>query len=352
MFARGGMVGGVLLTLASTMPGLAEEPIGFRGKTVTLIIGSAPGGGTDSSGRLIAQYLVRYLPGEPGLIIRNMPGAEGITALNYFVTQVPADGLTIAMGSSSLADPLEYRKPVSRFDPRTFQIIGGVGRGGTELIINKEAERRLYDKSAPPLSMGSLVGVPRSGMQMTAWGIGFLGWNARWVVGYRGTAELFLALDRGELDMTASGNVFQFAKLLDSGRFKILAQSGTLVNGAYRPRPDLPDAPVISTLLEGKIANPLQRQAFDYWRGMATIDKWMTLPPNTPAPYVAVYREAFAKLMRNKEFVENGKKISEDFAPMSHEDVESLIQGLGAISPEAIAFTSDMLRGQGLEVDH
>ena len=156
----------------------AEEPVSFKGKTITMIVASAPGGGTDTSGRLIAPLLANLLPGQPSVIVRNIPGAEGVTAMNYFVKQVAPDGLTITMGSTTQADPMLYRKPQSQFDPTKFSPIGGVGRGGTVLLIRKEAEARLHDRSAKPVIMGALSGVPRSGMQMTAWGIAYLDWNA------------------------------------------------------------------------------------------------------------------------------------------------------------------------------
>jgi tripartite-type tricarboxylate transporter receptor subunit TctC len=133
----------------------AAEPVSFKGKTITMIIGFAAGGGTDLSGRLIASFLGRYLPGEPAVIAQNVPGAEGMTAMNYFAQQAKPDGLTITMGSGSVADPLNFRKPQSQFDPTQFAYVGGAGRGGSMLIVNKEAEKRLYDKSMPPVIMGS-----------------------------------------------------------------------------------------------------------------------------------------------------------------------------------------------------
>ena len=75
---------------------------------------------------------------------------------------------------------------------------GGIGRGGSTVVIRKDAEDRLYDKSKPPVIMGAVGGQPRSGMQTTAWGIEILGWNAKWVLGYPGTNDLVLALERGE----------------------------------------------------------------------------------------------------------------------------------------------------------
>ncbi len=114
-------------------------------------------------------------------------------------------------------------------------------------------KHRLHDKSKPPVIMGAVAGVPRAGMQTTAWGIDLLGWNAKWVVGYPGTNDLFVALERGEIDMTASGNFFQVGKLLQGGKIKVLNQSGTLSDGKMVARPEFPDAPVFTNELQGKL---------------------------------------------------------------------------------------------------
>ncbi len=349
MFAR--LTAAVLMLAGATDAAFAQAPISYRGKSLTMIIGSAPGGGTDTSGRLIAQFIARYLPDTPSVLIRNIPGAEGMTAVNYFVQQVAPDGYTIVMGSSTLADPMHYRRPQSHFDPTTFPILGGVGRGGTMLMIGKDAEKRLYDKSQPPVIMGSLVGVPRSGMQTTAWGIEFLGWNAKWVVGYHGTNDLMLALDRTEIDMTSTANLFEVNKLAQTGRFKPLTQTGGLQNGKIVPRPEFVTTPLLSNIMAGKIADPVQRKAFDFWSSMTVMDKWMALPPKTPQPIVDMFREAFQKVAANTEFIEAGRKISEDFSPMRAEDVEQLIRTLGQTPPEAIGYISNLLRSQGLEVE-
>src|SRR5262249_32651617 len=161
-----------------------------RGKTITVIVGSPAGGGTDTAARLLAALIANHLPGKPSIIVRNVPGAEGMTAMNFFSKQVAPDGLTLTMGSTTQADPLLYRKPQSQFDPTTFAVVGGVGRGGTVLLIRKEVEARLKERRRAPAVMGGLAGVPRSGMLMTAWGVAYLEWNARWVLGYRGTNEL------------------------------------------------------------------------------------------------------------------------------------------------------------------
>ena len=329
----------------------AQEAPDFTGKQITMVIGSAPGGGTDLSGRLIASFVSSYLRGKPIPIIRNMPGAQGVTAMNYFSKQVQPDGMTIVMGSTTQADPLFYRKPASQYDPTKFNVVGGIGRGGTVLMIRKDAEARLYDKKQPPVIMGSLGGLPRSGMQTTAWGIAFLDWNAKWVVGYPSTTELLLALERGEIDMTADGNMAYIRKLLNSGKFKIISQSGAIRNGKLIGRAEFEGAPFFGDLIKGKIKDPTEQQAFRYWSSLTAMDKWFALPAATPDAYVKAYRAAFAAASNDPEFAEKGTKVSEDFEPMSHDDVTLLMESLGNTPGPAIDFIASMLEKQGLKTE-
>jgi tripartite-type tricarboxylate transporter receptor subunit TctC len=329
----------------------AQDAVSFQGKTVTMIIAFAAGGGTDAFGRLTASFLANHLPGAPVVVVRNVPGAEGITAMNYLVQQVAPDGNTVVTAASTTADPLNYRKPQSHFDPTHFAIIGGVGRGGSAILINKDAEQRLYDKQARPVAMGSPAGIPRSGMQMTAWGIEFLGWNAKWVVGYRGTSELMLALERGEIDMTSTANLFLIQKLLASGRFKLLVQTGTLKHGVTVPRPDFGEAPTLAKLVEGKINDQMGRQAFAYWGNIASMDKWLALPPKSAKSIVDVYRGAYGRMVQDGEFIERGKKTSDDFEPMLSGEVETLINALASVTPGAFDYLSTMLKKQGLPTE-
>jgi tripartite-type tricarboxylate transporter receptor subunit TctC len=343
---------GVCCLLACTLGGtaaVAQDGASFQGKTVTMIIGSAPGGGTDAFGRLTAPFLTTHLPGAPSIVPRNIPGADGITAMNYMVQQAAPDGYTIIAVPNTVVDPLNYRKPQSHFDPSDFAVFGGAGRGGEVLLINKDSEKRLYDKQAAPIVMGSLGGIPRSGMQMTAWGVELLGWNAKWVIGYRGTNELMLALERGEIDMTATGNLFLIQKLIETGRFKILVQSGALKNGAIISRPDFGDAPILAKTLEGKLNDPLASQAFEYWSSIAVTDKWLALPPKSPKAILDVYRDTYSKIIQDPEFIDRSKKISDDFVPMLSGDVETLIKKLASLSPQAIDYMTVILRKQGLQ---
>ena len=108
------------LTVGWLAGNTADAEVTFHDKTITMLIGSETGGGTDASGRVVAPFLAKYLPGNPAIVVRNMPGADGMTALNFLMTQTKPDGLTVTTGSSTQMDPLMYRKASAHFDPSQF----------------------------------------------------------------------------------------------------------------------------------------------------------------------------------------------------------------------------------------
>jgi tripartite-type tricarboxylate transporter receptor subunit TctC len=255
------------------------------------------------------------------------------------------------MMSSTQADPNIYRKPQSKQDPTKLVIVGGIGRGGTVLILRKDAQSRLTTRGSAPVVMGVTGGVPRSGMQAAAWGAEALGWNIKWVTGYRGTEDLMLALERGEIDMTSTGNMFQIQKFTRSGAYAVISQSGSFVGGKFLPRADFGDAPLMQTKVTPTLSSGLASEGFSYWANLTAIDKWVALPPGTPPALKAVFQKAFAAMLADAEFLEQSKKIGDDVVPMSAEDVEALLNRLGQTPPEAIRFIDDMLRRQGLTVE-
>ena len=330
----------------------SAQPVSFKGKTVAMIIGYSAGGGTDVAGRLIASILGRYLPGEPQVVVQNVPGAEGLTALNYLVQQARPDGLTITMGSGSQAEPTHYCNPASRYDPTTFMFVGGAGRGGSALVISKAAEARLYATDIPAVVMGTTSGAFRANMQMAAWGKEVLGWNLRWVGGYRGTSDLFVALDRGEIDMTATSNIAPIAKMLTTGRFKILVQSGSIKDGRLVARAEFGDAPLMPAQVAEKIRDPIAAKGFEYWSTLHSgPDKWLALPPRTPDVIVAAYRDAFQRVVSDPDFIERSKRLADDFTPVSYSDTEAWIKAMGRTPQAALDFISIMIRGQGIAAE-
>lgn len=326
------------------------QNVDFSGKQIVNIIGNAPGGGTDAVGRLVGEYLVRNLPGRPTMIVRNMPGAGGITSLNFFATQVKPDGLTITTGASTQSDPSHWRAKSSQYDPRKFRMIGGIIRGSTVLMLKKEAQERLLDKSKPPVVVGAIDGT-RSGIIMSMWGGKYLGWNIKWVVGYGGTSQLMLALQRGEIDLTSTANSFLIRELQQKGTHVILAQSGIPTDGKVVSRAEFQNVPIFPNEIKPKLKTDLEKRAFGYWEGINTTDKWMALPPGTPDNIVKAYETAFQKAVKDPEFLKRGRAaISEDIAALPAADQDQLVRQLAETTDEAFAFIDAIKKEQGLRV--
>ena len=329
----------------------AAQEVSFKGKTITVLVGSEVGGGTDASARLIAPFLQKYLPGQPSVFVQNVPGAGGIKAANFFVQQSKPDGLTALNGSISMLDPLTAGTKNSAYDTKTLKYIGGVGRGGGAIFATQDAVARLYDKSKPPVVIGSALAVPRSIMQPALWAIEYLGWNAKWIVGYKGTNDVMLALDRGEIDMTSTGNLFQIQDRLKNGQLKLVTQSGYLADGKLLAREDYGDTPLFPNQMKGKIKDPVAQRAYDYWEALNNGDKWMALPPNTPDNIVAAYKDAFSKMSKDPEFLERGEKISDGFVPMTGEDIETVARTLADTPSESLEFNKNLMRKQGINIE-
>ena len=334
--------------LALAAPAFADEAVSFKGKTITMIIPTTAGANTDISARLFAKFFSKYLPGQPTAISQNIPAGHGITALNYLTQQAKTDGLTVAMSSSSQVDPITYRAPLAKYDPANFGIVGSVGAGDTAMIIRTDALPRLLDKSKPPVTMGSVAGVPRTSMRMTAWGIEYLGWNAKWVVGYPGSSDLVLALERGEIDMTAFPKVYLLDKLTDTSKYKVIYHDG---EGEERPsgRADMDQAKSFHEAMAGKITDPKVAEGYDYWRA-AILFKWMALPPKTPDAILGTYRDAFQKIVVDPDFVAQAEQSMPGFTVISSEGTEKIIRDLAKTTDAAIEVIDDMMRKQGLNI--
>jgi tripartite-type tricarboxylate transporter receptor subunit TctC len=341
--------------LAMVMGGIAAwgpamAGVSFKGKTVTMIIGYRPGGGTDAVGRLTGKYLAQYLPGKPQIIFRNMPGGGGITSMNHFANQAKRDGSTITAGSSTQPDPLRFRRKSAKYDPLTFHYIGGIARGSTVMMINPAAKARLLDRSKKPVIMGAVDGT-RSSMQVALWGAEYLGWNLKWVIGYPGTSEIALALQRGEVDMSSTGNLFIIKELITSKKAVPLVQSGTLSMGKLMARSEFPKVPVFSAMVQPKITDPIAKKAFAYWEGINALDKWLALPPKTPAAVVKTYRAAFVKAVKDKAFLKQGRKmVSQDFSAILPDDQTTMIKKVAGTPNEALAYIKTLKKKNKLPV--
>jgi tripartite-type tricarboxylate transporter receptor subunit TctC len=335
-----------------SLPGLthaqAQGEVSFRGKTVRMIVGSTPGGVTDQGARAVARFLGKYLPDSPTIVVQNMPAANGIAAANYFSQQVAPDGLTFLAGSSSQVTPDVLRtNPAVRYDPAKFTLFGGVQNAGSLLIVASSAKDRLLTGSGEPVVMGQ-VGGARTAALIAVLGAEYLGWNVRWVTGYQGTPQLVFALMEGEADMLDTAGMSAIEALLTTGRFVPVLQTGVSMHGNLRPRERFPDVPLLSEALDGKMTGAA-RHAVASWLKTVQIGKYYALPPNTPAPYRAAFRDAFTRMQNDPEWHQQAKAaLDPDYVMMSAEETRQLVHDLVATADEDLEFLNRLRSKYGL----
>ena len=320
----------------------AQAQVSFKGQTVSLIINSNAGGGTDLQARLVGATIAQHLPGEPRIIFNNMPGGGGIKANNYFVEQVKRDGRTMISGSRSIISPLGLRRSGVKFNTGDYEFIGGSERLGTFILIRDKVKQRLTDPKAETVVFGDIDG-ERPGFIATVWGREFLGWNVKWVIGYSGTSQMLLAARSGELDMVGNQNAFIVNPLIKEAGFVAIAQMGMRGEGSKMvARPIMPNVPVFSDLMLPKLSGEALA-AYNTWMDDQLVDKWFALPPGTPPEIVRVYRDAFAKVAADKAFIARAEKeFGEDFSPMSGEELGRIAKALAATKDEELQFLNDL----------
>ncbi len=316
-----------LAAIALALPASAQE-VSFAGKKVDMYIGSSPGGGTDLSSRLIGDFVVKYLPGKPAIVYRNIPGGQGVKALNHFATQVKPDGLGFAGGSQGHFDPAGRSQSAIEYDPLKFQYIGGVNRGGTVFVFRKEAIERLGKPAAKPVVVPAVAGAS-TGPQMALWGKEYLGWNVKFVIGYSGTPAMILAAMNGEADSMASSSTAQLKPLLDNPAFVTFTQLGDLDDsGKFVPRLAFPDVKVFADIVGPKLSKN-DAEVLTAWLQTQYIDKWFALPPGTPEPVLRAYKTAFDKAVRDPEFITQAKlQFGPDFGSTSAQAMTQLVNNM------------------------
>jgi tripartite-type tricarboxylate transporter receptor subunit TctC len=335
----------VLAGAGSNDPAAAQDSLTAP---ITMTVGFGAGERPDLYGRVLGRSLVRFLPGHPGLLVLNKPGAGGVIALNEWVTKAEPNGSHVTVGGSSQVDMDALARTRARYDPAKFNYVGGLAAPSQALFISQDALERLRDKSAKPVAIGMVGATLRTGHYQALWGAAFLGWNLQWVQGYRITGELRQALERGEIDIAPFGSSTDIDYLLATGKFVVASQSGAVVDGKWVGRSVLGNAPIISDLVKGKIRDPLAQKAFEYGENIVQVGMWVALPPATPDWMVATYVRAFEAARNESEFQTAWAKIDPDSPVAGRAELGKLVQGLARAPPEAVEYIQAELKRQGL----
>ena len=297
----------------------------YHNRTITLGIGYAAGGGYDLYGRLIAKHLPRFIPGAPNIVPQNVPAAGSLLLANQLYNTVPKDGSYLGMISNSL--PLEQLLglPQAKFDSKNFNWIGRLDDLTLILIAWHSSDIAKLDDV---LKKEFSIAVPGKGSTAdSALSVIKLILNARYklVTGYRSGLETKLAMERGEVDGTASVQWSTLREVnkdwIDNQQVRILVQLG------LDKQVGLENVPLASELAYDERSRIL----IDLLMAPASIGRALVAPPDLPAERVVVLREAFQKMIVDPAFTDDAARQHLSLSPKSGADLQSIVEKLSTL---------------------
>jgi tripartite-type tricarboxylate transporter receptor subunit TctC len=312
----------------------------YNNKTIRIVVGFSPGGGMDIYGRAIGRHLGKNIPGKPNVIVENMPGAGSLIAANYLYKQAKPDGLTIGswIGGLVLQQVIGGQKGIE-FDARKFEWIGVPAGDSSSCAVTKAGGVTSIEQwfaAKTPVKIGAMApGSVTSDIPKILKAA--LNLPIQVVEGYKGTAEIRVAADSGEVDGGCWG--WETIKImwrqgLEAGNTKVLIQM------LPKRHPDLPDVPNALELAKTQDARQLIKVGIV---DPATMVRALSLPPGTPKDRVKILRDAFMATMKDPQFLAEAKTAKLDLIPMPGEEVEKIVHGFFALEPRSVANLRDVV---------
>jgi tripartite-type tricarboxylate transporter receptor subunit TctC len=306
----------------------------YQGKRASIIVPFGPGGGWDTYARLTARHIGRYIPGKPSFIVQNMPGAGGMVSYNHLFNRTEPDGLTLGMFQTVAVMTQLAGDPAVKFDARRILWVGAFTDRASVCVARSETPfKTIKDVIGSKEAMH--VGSTGRGDALGAAALllnEVLGTNFNVISGYKGTADVRGALERGELhglcgwgwsSVKATG-----MNLIEEGKLRILLQIGE------RPHPEIPkDVPLVTQLVSDK-----NRPLLNAYLIPEVIGWNLILPPNVPSERVEIMRDGFNRLMKDPGFLGEAERAKLDIAPMSGPAIAKMFEQLfKEATPDVIA---------------
>jgi tripartite-type tricarboxylate transporter receptor subunit TctC len=317
----------------------------YKGKSLTLVVGNGPGGGFDVFGRLLARYIGRYVPGNPSVIVQNMPGAGSLVAANYLYNLAPKDGSTFGLIARNmpLLGLLGSNANV-RFDPHKLTWLGSSSSFSNDayvLIVRKDAPVKSIEDAVRPGGPQLLLGGTADGgssSDVPKILHDTLGLNVKLVVGYRDSAAIYLAMESGEV----SGRTNELSSirsmrpdwLAPKGNFKLLLQYARATR-----LPQLMDVPTARELAPNEKARAL----IQFTEAPFTMAWPYAAPPGLPQDRARALQDAFAAAHRDPQFLAEAQTIGIDVSPVSAEELRHGIDELSRAPAEMFDYVRRLL---------
>ncbi|HVO92769.1 MAG TPA: tripartite tricarboxylate transporter substrate-binding protein [Terriglobales bacterium] len=330
----------ILLALLVNWRGAYGQDNFYSGKTIRIIVGASAGGGYDTYSRTIARHMGKHIPGNPALLVDNMPGAGFLISANYMYKIAKPDGLTIGHFIGGLFLQQLLGKPGVEFDARKFEYMGVPAQDNYMLAVNKSTGFTSIEQWLSSKTIVKLGGVGAGSAtddipKVLAAAIGL---PMQLVSGYKGTADVRLAFDSGEIQGVCNAwESFKatWPKELSSGDLVLLL--GTTA----KPHPEQPKLPLAINYAKTEEGKQLIRALV---HSVGPTARPYVLPPGTPKDRLEILRKAFMDTMKDPEFLADATKAKLEVNPLDGEELDRNVKDVFKLDPKLIPRAKEILK--------
>jgi tripartite-type tricarboxylate transporter receptor subunit TctC len=315
-------------------------PSSFDGKTIRIVVGYSAGGGYDAYARVISRHIGKYIPGNPTVIVENMTGAGSLISANYIYKVAKPDGLTIGHFNGGLFFSQVLQEPGIQFDALKFVFLGATVKEECAYAFSKKSGITSMEKwmaAKTPVKMGGTgpgTYTPDNVIRLLR---AALGLPIQLVSGYKGTADIRLAVEQGELAGTSWGWAAMrstWRKALESGDVVVVLQ------GVPEPFPDLPKVPLAINYAKTSEARQLIEVGI---HSPSVFARPFVLPPGTPREQTQILTKAFTDTLKDKDFLAEAEKANLDIEPVNAASLEKAVASIFKLDSAMVVKLKDIL---------
>ena len=327
--------------------GLQAQADFYQGKTITVVVGTVPGGLYDLWGRLFGRIMGKYIPGNPSMVVQNMPGGGSMVAANYLYGVAKPDGLTIGMFQTHIYLLQMVKRPEVKFEVRKFNWIGSQEKGQMMLYIRGDSPIKTIDDTInakdPPKCGGT--GSSDQTTLLTRLLEETIGARFTRVLGYKGGSEVDLAMERGEIVCRATRITVHFSR----EPFLTWDKKGFdrhLVQAGKKRDPRLGDTPTIFELMDKYKTPEIGRRLANVLLAGDELGRPMVAPPGVPPERIKILREAYNKALRDPDLMAEVSRSRLDMEPITGQEIEALYKDLMDQPPAVVELVKKLEENQ------
>jgi tripartite-type tricarboxylate transporter receptor subunit TctC len=332
-------IGAGLVLLAPAASAQSVEAF-YKGKRITMLVGSAVGGGYDAYARFVSRHFGRFIPGNPTFVVQNMPGAAGAVAAANLYNTAAKDGTAMEMfqRETLVAPLLESRNIENRYDARRFNWLGSLNSETGVVVVRGTTPHRTFNDLLTKEIIAGSTG-PSSDFLTIAMNR-VLKTKFKLVGGYRSSTEVYLAIERGEVEARVSngwsGDKGIVAPWVKDGRARLL------VALTLKTSRELPELPLITDFAK----DPVDRQILELILYGGLWGRPFALPPDVPSDRVAALRKAFIAMTTDQEFLAEARKLDLDLDVMDGGQIDAVLAKAYGAPPAIIEATRAAIGGK------